>query len=289
MKTKKLSLIMFIFSLSVISTNVLADTAITSLPFTISSPGSYYLTGNLTSDTSGITVMVNDVTIDLKNYSITGTSAVDSSGIYFFKSNNGVVKNGTVRKFHNGIYATGSGVGLTKITNVSAMENVWGMRIGGFGSHIEKCNVNENTYGIHAQGKILYNVASYNTYDGIYAGFESIIIGNITSYNGADGIRSAAGSTMIQNTSSRNTEDGLRCSGSCAIIGNTAYFNQAIGIYPGSRSTVKNNTANSNGSFGIYLGVNSYSVFDGNVAIMNGTDMPFSGCTTCGLGANVPQ
>ena len=47
-------------------------TPISSLPYTISAPGSYYLTGPLNSTNTGITVAANDVTIDLMGFTISG-------------------------------------------------------------------------------------------------------------------------------------------------------------------------------------------------------------------------
>jgi hypothetical protein len=49
-------------------------TRITSLPYTITSPGFYYLTSNLSysGSSNGITVNSNDVTLDLMGFSISG-------------------------------------------------------------------------------------------------------------------------------------------------------------------------------------------------------------------------
>src|SRR5689334_13892270 len=51
--------------------------AISSLPLTIVTPGSYYLTGNLSATSTGITVTARDVTIDLNGFTLTGDSAHD--------------------------------------------------------------------------------------------------------------------------------------------------------------------------------------------------------------------
>src|SRR5438876_7759228 len=49
---------------------------ITSLPFTISQPGSYVLNGNLTAAASGtgITVSASNVTVDLQGFDLSGAS-----------------------------------------------------------------------------------------------------------------------------------------------------------------------------------------------------------------------
>jgi hypothetical protein len=84
---------------------------ITSLPFTISQPGSYVLNGNLTgvSGTDGITVQADNVTIDLSGFTLSGAPGA-YSGIsegpfapprYFW-----TVRNGTIANWPNsGIFA----------------------------------------------------------------------------------------------------------------------------------------------------------------------------------------
>ena len=55
-------------------------TPISSLPYTISEPGSYYLTGNLSSTTNGIVIESNFVTVDLMGFSLTAR-VVNRTGI----------------------------------------------------------------------------------------------------------------------------------------------------------------------------------------------------------------
>ncbi|MEL7472148.1 MAG: hypothetical protein AAGK04_02440 [Planctomycetota bacterium] len=94
-------------------------TAIESLPFTITQPGSYYLTGDLSSAGNGIIVNASDVTIDLMGFTITGSDPTQFSGIeqvFPFGNKNLTVRNGTVRNFDDGVVAfTGSfeGYGIT--------------------------------------------------------------------------------------------------------------------------------------------------------------------------------
>jgi hypothetical protein len=62
--------------------NVEPRTPISSLPYTISAAGSYYLTGNLTADANGILVDANNVTIDLAGFSLIGPGSGTSYGVY---------------------------------------------------------------------------------------------------------------------------------------------------------------------------------------------------------------
>ncbi|HEX5223319.1 MAG TPA: right-handed parallel beta-helix repeat-containing protein [Verrucomicrobiae bacterium] len=84
-------------------------TPISSLPFTISSSGSYYLTSPLHSTNSGITVSADDVTIDLMGFTISGTQDTNHSGIFIAGGDdvmrrNVVVRNGGITRFGIGIH-----------------------------------------------------------------------------------------------------------------------------------------------------------------------------------------
>ena len=76
---------------------------ISSLPFTIDQPGSYYMTGNLTgvSGQDGITIASSDVTLDLMGFALTGVAGslrgvrINNSTITY----NIAVRNGTVRSW----------------------------------------------------------------------------------------------------------------------------------------------------------------------------------------------
>ena len=85
-------------------------TAITSLPYTISTQGVYCLTDHLsTAITTGnaITINTNNVVLDLNGFKLGGLSAglgTQAHGIYAYQRQNITIKNGTVRGFFIGIY-----------------------------------------------------------------------------------------------------------------------------------------------------------------------------------------
>ncbi len=91
-------------------------TPISSLPFNINAPGSYYLTTNLTGpvNANGIVINSGDVTLDLGGFAVVG--ALDSgSGIFVYASfTNILIRNGTIRGW------AGNGVGM----NSSTIRNV---------------------------------------------------------------------------------------------------------------------------------------------------------------------
>src|SRR5215813_4957107 len=57
-------------------------TPISSLPFTINQPGSYYLTGNLTGapGANGINISASDVTLDLGGFALIGSGGAGGDG-----------------------------------------------------------------------------------------------------------------------------------------------------------------------------------------------------------------
>ena len=118
-------------------------TAITSLPYTISSSGIYCLTGNLsTSMTLGnaITINTNNVTIDLNGWRLGGLAAgtgTQTNGIYARDRKNITIQNGTLRGFSRGIFFSGS-IPFT-ISQGNIVQNV---------------RLEQNTYmGIQADGR----------------------------------------------------------------------------------------------------------------------------------------
>ena len=80
----------------------LADpTPISSVPYTINQPGSYYLSRNLTmtADSNGITVKADNVTIDLMGFTLKGRGTGEKDGITMNGRSNVEVRNGTVENW----------------------------------------------------------------------------------------------------------------------------------------------------------------------------------------------
>jgi hypothetical protein len=73
-------------------------TPIESLPFTISAPGSYYLTKNLSvTSGNGITINSGDVSVDLNGFTISSSEATPAGTGILINGNNVSIRNGTVR------------------------------------------------------------------------------------------------------------------------------------------------------------------------------------------------
>ena len=161
-------------------------TRITSVPYTISTPGFYYLSGNLTYSGTGyaITVSVDDVTLDLMGFSLTNSGETGSTvGIYMNGRTNVEIRNGTVRGFKYGLDCP-YGHNLRAI-NVRAAGNGYGIYFEGDNHLIKSCNViYNNTYGIFMRSGIITGCVSSNNGYGIRLLGPGSMLGN-TAFNNA--------------------------------------------------------------------------------------------------------
>ncbi|RLJ21254.1 hypothetical protein DJ030_04740 [bacterium endosymbiont of Escarpia laminata] len=231
---------------------------ISSVPITIDQPGSYYLTGNLTTQgNNGIHVVVSDVTIDLMGYSLAGTEKT-GRGLYI-EAENVEIRNGTVRGFHTGISGA---VELLRIYNISALENSWAGILVENSSIVENCLAKSNAHGI-------------------MAGSSNVIVDNITVFNNT-GILAGSSNVVTRNAVARSYNGMLLDDGN-RVVGNTAVDSLSFGIRVGSGNTVIGNTGKDNEAYGLsfYGGDN---LVDQNTFTGNGTNM--DSCSTCTFGLN---
>lgn len=108
-------------------------TMITSLPYTISNPGFYYLGSNLTClNANGITVNCDDVTIDLMGFCLTGANQGPTGyfGIFMDGRTNVEVRNGCLSGWRVGVYdSLFNGIGNRAI-NLRMKNGTWGAFLG---------------------------------------------------------------------------------------------------------------------------------------------------------------
>ena len=85
-----------------------SETVISSLPFTISTPGTYILSGNLnyTRSNAAITVEASNVVIDLKGFTLSATNT-NSIGISVTDSEDFAIQNGEIAGFNMGLQLGG--------------------------------------------------------------------------------------------------------------------------------------------------------------------------------------
>ena len=78
-------------------------TPISTLPFTISAPGVYYLTKNITTTGGGITIDTDDAVLDLGGFTLTGDGTAGDRGVDVSAQARVTIRNGTLRNFGLGI------------------------------------------------------------------------------------------------------------------------------------------------------------------------------------------
>ena len=264
---------------------------ISSLPFTISNPGSYYLTTNLTdvAGTNGIIVEADGVSIDLQGFALSGSGgfSASSSGIYtgLATRNNLEVRNGTIRNWaFDGIRALSAN--NSRFENLRIYNNAdEGLNIGD-SCTVQKCEVQGNggigmyisdssvikdctsvsnvSYGIDASENCVIEdcVVSLNRDFGI-AGYTGMTVRGCSVINNQDaGILTAGYSTVVDCTVTTNGQTGNFKHGiftgpystvsRCTVVGN-----YGDGIYAQDGSTVEDCTSGLNATNGIRVGIGS--------------------------------
>ena len=279
-------------------------TPIASLPFTINTPGSYYVTANLTgvSGQNGITVAAENVTLDLNGFALIGvTGSGDGIAVAGSSSRNLFIRNGTVRGWLNGIRAEVASSANSQVENVRALNNsttdsqAAGIRLGQ-GSIVRNCVAAGNNRGISVgtNSMILNCVAESNAGTGLSAASTGSILNSVSADNGSTGIflgqPGVISHCTVSNNGGRGIDAGEGASISdCKITGSTDYniytetsssvtrststlaAGLGIGIRVGDHSTVSHCTAATNGGDGIQA--TSYCLIANNNASGNGTNV----------------
>jgi len=248
-------------------------TAISSVPYTISTPGIYCLTGNLeTAMTSGnaITINVNNVVIDLNSRKLGGGSAgagTYANGVYAYQRKNITIKNGTIRGFYRGIWLDDALASTTSQGHI-----------------IEDIRADMNTsYGISTAGR--GNIIRNN---------QVVDTGGSTATDWAYGIRSAGPGNRVLNNDVYETKEQSTGSaygieiyyGDGSVVLNNRVGNQdfgtgtSYGIYiPSSQNVIVKSNTISKMEWGIYF-TGSTGLYGDN--LLSGCTTPFVGGTATG-------
>lgn len=270
-------------------------------PCTITQPGSYYLTGNISTASSGITIRTNNVTLDLMGHTLSGDRGSADHGIRIDGDTNAVrrgisIRNGTVTAFGNGVtlenakncriedvvcttnlnigfYLNAENNGAIKdnvILRCVAAENGHGIVLDGTdggvceGNRIQNCMVERNAnHGIDLNGS--NGKCAYN----------SVLSTTVRNNQWGIALMANAGGLCFGNTVRGCTilgsaYDGLYLQGeggTCA--GNWMQNNQVLGnrqygirIGYGSENVLTGNDASASGSVG-------FNVVNGNLVFQN--------------------
>ncbi|MEM8994364.1 MAG: hypothetical protein AAGF23_06175 [Acidobacteriota bacterium] len=241
------------------------------LPVTLSTEGSYILTGNLTTSSTGIDVIeitASHVTLDMNGFTISGPDAGSGNGVFAasVSTSNIEVRNGVVREMGSaGVRLAGF---RARVINVRTVDNGdRGIQVGG-SSLVKNCLARDNEgQGISAStaSNIIENIAENNGNNssrlgGIFGGNGSYIYGNVSRNNAGEGIVSGSGATLVNNATTENSEHGIRAGSGALLQGNTARNNDLFGLSLATDSAYVGNVmvGNSSGSVsnGTQIGTN---------------------------------
>ena len=234
-------------------------TPISSLPFSISRAGSFYLTTNLTgaAGQNGISIVANNVTLDLNGFALLGVAgSLDGVNV------STLVTNVTIR---NGSVARWGAMGVdadtaynSQILDVRASHNgTRGIYLAG-GGIISGCTAQGNgAEGIRGQtSTTISGCSSTANNTGILVGTGSTVSGCSVSANRTDGISAGSGCTLTGNSVSGNTNDGIQVGSDCQVINNTCDGNGAgAGNGAGIFITGANNRVEGNSLIGADRGL----------------------------------
>ena len=231
---------------------------ISSLPYTISAPGSYYVTGNLYGP-DGISIEADDVDLDLNGFTLTGATNLVSqaAGIKVVQSHFNIrVREGGVRQWlavYGGVYAPGAR--FSHFRSISSISNAT------FGFYLSEGSTAENC-------RSAFNVI------GIYCGNAATVRNSLVSSN-FGGIYGALSSTIQGCTAFSNLVYGIELGFNCRVVENTCNFN-AIGIsVQGDRNRIDSNIAHENTMRGIHVVSGTGNLIIRNHASANGCNQDF--------------
>lgn len=210
-------------------------TPISSLPFTISTSGSYYFTRNLHftfPNGNAITISANDVTLDLCGFTLSSIAAVTGNAIEIDSSSTRgiIVKNGSI-------------TGNTSVSiSGTAPNETWNSNPAGF-----RFGIFDNTLGCSSYQDLSIRGCRR---DGLSAvNGKGTIVDRVSTYeNGENGIF-CPHSSISSCTATTNGGAGFNA-GDSSITNSTASFNGASGFFVHS-GPITNSSANYNSGDGI--------------------------------------
>ena len=229
-------------------------TPISSLPYTITNSGSYYVVSNLHSTTDGIVIETNGVSVDLMGFSLTGDGGSGDYGIHVAGAPNApiedlVITGGRISGFFRGLSCEYMNNSRIEQMVVSDNANV-GVYLDGNnsdqcdGNTISDCNIRGNGLGVYLRGDtsgqcngntIANCTVSENNAYGVYLD--------------GDNSGQCNGNTISDCNISDNNSVGVYLRG---------YIGQCNG------NTIANCSISDNTNYGVYLNGSSSGQCDGN-------------------------
>jgi len=267
-------------------------TPIGTLPFTISAPGSYYLTTNLTGTTgaSGISIVTNNVTLDLRGFTLAGGPGSLHGIVAPAPVQNVTVANGTVSGWGtNGVTFDGSSSG--QFVGLRLMNNGADGLEPGHRSLVRDClaegNIGTGFGGFDYECTFDRCAANGNNGDGFESYDKCVFLACSASDNGLDGLNPYFNCTVRDCNANDNGFDGIDIPYvGCLVSHCVCNFNGAHGINGGDDSAVRDSVALANNGNGIIVG--AHCLLDACTASANlGSGiMTSNDCTLVACSAN---
>ena len=265
-----------------------ADTSVSACG-TLSTPGNYVLSANLTATGDCLVIAANNVAIDLKGKKITGDgtgAAVTDDGS---ARNFAVIANGTISNFATGINLAHSGQAI--ISNLNSSKNM------SDGIFIKQCcntlnSVTTNNNGgtgifINNEYSSLSKIqANGNAGGGIHITecCNTLVASTISNNTGIGAEMDGCCSFVIASKIQKNSGDGFEANNCCnGFIKSSSAHNAGDGMdLTGGDNMVTASKSTGNGIVGIDMPSSKWGIFSGVQASMNkgdGVDMVCRGST----------
>ncbi len=225
---------------------------ISSLPYNITQPGSYYLTTNLVgaAGLNGISINSDCVTIDMMGFELRG-SAGSLSGILLNAGIRVYIYNGCIRGWgQDGINGNAGAASVLERLRVASNTRD-GISINS-GSQVRQCVVSGNgRVGILTSNDVEIDdcVSGGNVTHGIQVGTGSNVRRCLTSGNGGSGITGSGlnGLNISECNADNNGSGGISGIGQTIVKDCFTRSNRVVGITVGDGSSVISSSANDNG------------------------------------------
>jgi hypothetical protein len=204
---------------------------ISSLPFTITNPGSYCVTTNLTGTAglSGITISNNNVTLDLNGFALLGVPGSLYAVALASSQTNVIVRNGTMIGWRMGVHETGGNSRNLVLDGLSIFGSATDGILIDSTATVRNCMSSSNAaIGISVSGGEISDCsAGYNVNSGIELNSGGIVRNCWSGYNGNYGIEATSG-TVLNCFSQGNAWSGIQVAGQgSAVIGNNCLNNNS--------------------------------------------------------------
>ncbi len=226
-------------------------------PVTITHPGSYRLSGNLTvtdPSTTAIQITADDVTLDLNGFTISGPNTCTATPTHCVYSGGGIgvmaigetgqVSPANVRVM-NGVVRGMGGHGIRMLGDGTVVERVVSLQNGGPGIVVGEGSVIDSVAKLSASGAaivglIVRGCTSANNIFGIFVRPGGVGSGNTAIANAVTGIV-ATNATITGNTAFNNGSHGIDATCPGVLADNTAQGNAGTNIRTTGACTMQNN------------------------------------------------